>query len=120
MTPGDETRATLEALLDTVARDRDRRCQELTDEATDRATALLAEARSRARRTVTEAVASERRRDREAYRLISEGAVGAVKFMNLVEYRRDWAKQSKDPEEDRHIYRYYMVNRFPYECSIRA
>ena len=70
MNPADDTRATLEALLDTVARDRDRRCQELTDEATDRATALLAEARSRARRTVTEAVASERRRDREAYRLM--------------------------------------------------
>jgi hypothetical protein len=68
--PGDDTRATLEALLDTVARDRDRRCAELAEEAGSRAAALLAEARVRARRTVAEAVASERRRDREAYRLM--------------------------------------------------
>ncbi len=40
---------------------------------------------------------------REAFRLVQEGAVGDVKFMNLVEYRGDWAKKSKDPEEDRRI-----------------
>ena len=40
---------------------------------------------------------------RQAFRLVQEGAIGDVKLMNLVEYRGDWAKKSKDPEEDRRI-----------------
>lgn len=70
MNPNDDTRATLEALLDAVARDRDTRCAGLREGASKRAKALLAEARAHARRTVGDAVASERRRDREAYRLM--------------------------------------------------
>ena len=70
MNPTDDTRATLEALLDAVARDRDSRCAALREDARKRADALLAESRAHARRTVGDAVASERRRDREAYRLM--------------------------------------------------
>ena len=70
MNPSDDTRETLEALLVTVARDRDNRCQTLREEAETRSRTLLAEARASARGTVGDAVTSERRRDREAYRLM--------------------------------------------------
>ena len=70
MSAQDSTRETLEALLEAVARDRDARCQSLGDAARTQADALLAEARRHARRSVNEAVASERRRDREADRLL--------------------------------------------------
>jgi predicted dehydrogenase len=40
---------------------------------------------------------------REAYRLLTDGAIGEPKFMNHVEYRGDWAKKSGDIEEDRRI-----------------
>jgi hypothetical protein len=70
MNPADDTRETLEALLTTVARDRDARCQGLREEAERRSRILLAEARTKARQTVGDAVTSERRRDREAYRLM--------------------------------------------------
>ena len=70
MNTSDDTRETLEALLDTVARDRDSRCQALREEADTQSRIQLAEARKRARQTVSEAVTSERRRDREAYRLM--------------------------------------------------
>jgi predicted dehydrogenase len=39
----------------------------------------------------------------KAYEMLQAGAIGPPKFMNHVEYRGDWAKKSKDPEEDRRI-----------------
>ena len=68
MNPPETTRDTLDALLEAVARDRDARCNALAETSTNRARQLLAEARSFARLAVGEAVTSERRRDREAYR----------------------------------------------------
>jgi predicted dehydrogenase len=38
-----------------------------------------------------------------AYQLVQDGTIGRPRFMNHVEYRGDWAKKSKDPEEDRRI-----------------
>ena len=68
MTPGDDTSATLEALLAAVARDRDNRCEALTVEAARRARELLREARGDARRLLRNAVDEERRLDREGWR----------------------------------------------------
>lgn len=68
MTLPDDTRTTLEALLDAVARDRDSRCRTLREEAETEARTLLAATRAQARQTVAAAVASERLRDAEAYR----------------------------------------------------
>ena len=47
---------------------------------------------------------------RKAYEMLKEGAIGPAKFMNHVEYRGDWAKKSKDPEEDRRIGEFAVGN----------
>jgi hypothetical protein len=64
----DDTARTLEALLETVHRDRDARCTALREDAQQRSRELLRTARAAARRRVRDAVTDERRIDREAWR----------------------------------------------------